>query len=103
MKIIKIAQQLRLKDLCSVKTNFSDADFWIQRKGSRESVGAPTKSFSPENIGIKVERTEILDPGYLFYMFMHLHSTGKFQSLSKGMLNLQHITVSDIANIALNG
>jgi hypothetical protein len=101
MKLIKIAQQLRLKDIRSVKTNFSDADFWIQRKGSRETVGTPTKSFSPEHIGIKVENTDILDPQYLFYMFMHLQSSGKFQNLSKGSLSLQHITTYDIGNIIL--
>jgi hypothetical protein len=103
MKLIKISQQLRLKDMCSVKTDFLDADFWIQRKGSKETVGTPTKLFSPEHIGIKVENTDILDPQYLFYMFMHLHSSGKLRHLSKGSLNLQHITTYDIGDIALSG
>jgi hypothetical protein len=101
MRIIKVAQQMRLKSVCSVKTNFSDADFWLQRKGSKSSVGTPTKEFSPENIGIKVERTDILDPNYLFYMFQHIHSSGKFEPLSKGTLNLQHITVEDVREIPL--
>lgn len=50
---------LRLKDACEVSTNLADADFWLQRKGSTQTVGTVLKEFSPENIGIKVIRTDI--------------------------------------------
>ena len=41
---------MKLSDLCEIKTNFSDADFWLQRKGSVDTVGTPTKEFHSENI-----------------------------------------------------
>ena len=100
MKLIKVAQT-SLGQLCSIKTNFPDADFWLQRKGDVNSVGKPTKEFTPENIGVKVEATDVLDPSYLYYVFVNLHSTGRFRSLSRGMLNLQNITTRDIKNISL--
>ena len=100
MRIIRIAQ-IKLGHLCSVKTNFADADFWLQRKGDAKTVGTPTREFSPEHIGIKVEETEILDPNFLFYAFMNLHMKGELGALSKGMLRLQHISVQAISNITL--
>jgi hypothetical protein len=106
MKIIKIAQfvktsQSRLSNLCEVKTNFPDADFWLQRKGSKENVGRPLKEYFPENIGIKVTRTDVLDPNYLYYAMMNLHNQGKFQQMCSGSLNLQHIRVEDVREIGL--
>ena len=100
MKIIKIAQA-RLSDVCEVRINFPDADFWLQRKGSKENVGKPLKEFYPENIGIRVVRTDVLDPNYLYYVFMSLHNQGKFQQMCSGALNLQHIRVEDVRGIGL--
>ena len=99
MKLIKVAQS-RLKNYCSVKTNFPDADFWLQRKGDINSVGKPTKEFSQEHIGIKVEATDVFDPNYLFYVFQHLYSSGKLKAFARGTLNLQNITIRDIENIS---
>lgn len=90
---------IRLKDLCIIKTNFPDADFWVQRRGTKENVGKPTKEFNPENIGIKVTATDILNPQYLYYVFMHLHATKKWESVATGTLNLVNIKTSDVANI----
>ena len=100
MKIIKVAS-IRLKDVCEIKTNFPDADFWLQRKGDVKSLGRPSKEYNNENIGIKVVRTDVLDPNYLYYLFMHLHGTGQFEQLAKGALRLQHISIEDIRNIPL--
>lgn len=69
-------------DLCEFKTNFPDADFWLIKKGNKNGVGIPVKTFSPENIGVKVTRTDILVPEYLFYVFMKLKNDGAFEMLS---------------------
>ena len=47
---------MRLADLCEVKFNMPDADFWIYTRGAEKSLGMPTAD--PDNtekkIGIKV-------------------------------------------------
>ena len=48
---------MRLADLCEIKFNMSDADFWIYARGTEKSLGMPTTD--PDNyekkIGIKVK------------------------------------------------
>lgn len=89
---------MRLKDIAEVKTNFPDADFWLQRKGSIETVGKPSNTFSPENVGIKVVKTDIVDPNYLKYVFDYLFTTGAFKPFAKGTLELQHLPLEAIRN-----
>jgi hypothetical protein len=90
-----------LNDLCEIKTNFADADFWIVRRGTKESLGKPSREFSPEKIGIKVVATELLDANYLFYMFQYLHSTGIFEKMGTGALRLVNIRTEDIKRIPI--
>ena len=78
-----------------------DADFWLVRKGSDKTVGKPVKEFDPSRIGIKVVKTDVLDPNYLYYAMMNLHNQGHFARISNGTTNLVNITVNDIANIPL--
>jgi hypothetical protein len=92
---------MRLKDLCDVKTDFPDADFWITRKGDMNSVGKPTKEFDPAKIGIKVVRTDLLLPDYLYYVFEFLVMNGSFASMVRGTTNLKNITVDDVKNLAI--
>lgn len=89
----------RLKDLAKISTNMPDADFWLIRKGSDKTVGKPVKEFDPSRIGIKVVRTDVIDPKYLYYVMMNLHNQGHFARLSNGTTNLVNIRVEDIANI----
>jgi hypothetical protein len=93
---------MKLKHVATVKTNLEDADFWLVRRGSVETVGQPVREFSEYHIGIKVNRTDLLLPDYLYYVFMHIHSTGYWERLANGTLSLVHITVSDVANIELS-
>ena len=90
---------MRLKDLCEFKTDFPEADFWITRKGDINSVGKPTKEYDPEKIGVKVVRTDLLVPDYLFYVFEYLVMSGGFASMAKGVTNLKHIDINDVKNI----
>lgn len=93
-------KSIKLGDLAEIKTNFSDADFWISRRNSMNNVGMPTKTFNPEHIGIKVTRTDILMPSYLYYVIQYLHSTGHFKSIAKGATNLVSITTNDVKNLS---
>lgn len=103
MKIVNLYenQGYRLKDLCQVATDFEDAHFWLIRKGDIKTVGTPTKKYSEYHIGIGVVRTDIIDPDYLYYAMMHLHSTGYWQNKGKGVLQLTHITIQDVKDVTL--
>ena len=91
----------RLKDIAKIATNMPDADFWLVRKGSDKTVGKPVKEFDPSRIGVKVVKTDVLDPNYLYYAMMNLHNQGHFARIANGTTNLVNITVNDIANIPL--
>ena len=100
-EIISENVSTRLKDLAKIATNMPDADFWLVRKGSDKTVGKPVKEFDPSRIGVKVVRTDVIDPNYLYYAMMNLHNQGQFARLANGTTNLVNITVNDIANIPL--
>jgi len=100
-EIISESAGTRLKDIAKIATNMQDADFWLIRKGSDKTVGKPVKEFDPSRIGVKVVRTDVLDPKYLYYVMMNLHNQGHFARLANGTTNLVNITVNDIANIPL--
>ena len=93
---------MTIGDLVDFKTNFEDADFWLIRKGSENSVGKPVKEYSPEHIGVKIKEGAPVLPDYLFYVFMMLQSRGIFTQLSKGTTRLKNIRVSDIKNLPIN-
>lgn len=93
---------IRLKDLAEIKTNFENADFWLWRRNTEDKVGSPTKEFNPEHIGIKVIRTDIMLPDYLYYVIQYLHSQGYFKQLSKGTTRLVNIKSQDVANISFS-
>ena len=100
-EIISESAGSRLKDIAKIATNMPDADFWLIRKGSDKTVGKPVKEFDPSRIGVKVVKTDVLDPKYLYYVMMNLHNQGMFARLANGTTNLVNITVNDIANIPL--
>ena len=91
--------ETRLKDVATVKTNYPEADYWLIRKGSQQKVGSVTKEFNPEHIGVKINRTDILDPQYHYYMMMNLHHQKFWANHSHGVLKLQNIKTSDVANL----
>ena len=92
---------MTLGDLCEFKTNFPEADFWLIRKGNEQVVGKPRKEFDSERIGVKVVQTDVLDPQYLYYVFIHLQGSGKFIPLAHGSLRLKNISIRDIKNIEI--
>lgn len=68
---------MTLGDLCEIKTNFPEADFWLTNEGK------PSKDFNPTFVGVRVYRTDILVPGYLYYLMEYLHTMGYFKSMPK--------------------
>ena len=90
---------MTLGDLCEVKINFPDADFWTQRRGTPENVGKVSMDFDKEKIGIKVKDPTVLMPRYLYYVMMNLYNKNFYRDKMKGSLALQHITTSDIKDI----
>jgi restriction endonuclease S subunit len=93
---------MTLGDLVDFKTNSEDSDFWLIRKGSENTVGKPTKEYSPEYIGISVKDESVIDPQYLFYYFTMLQSRGVFKMLAKGTTRLMNIRISDVKSIPVS-
>lgn len=101
-EILTESTKTKLSQLCTIKTNYPDADFWIIRRGSEDKVGKPTHEFNPEHIGLKVNRLDILVPDYLYYVIEYLHMRGYFKLLSHGSTRLVNIKASDIRDISLD-
>lgn len=91
----------KIGDLCEVKTNFPEADFWLKINGNEDVVGEPTKKFTTENIGIKVLMTDFIVPDYLYYYFLHLFNQGYFSKIAIGTIKLKHIRVIDIKSMKM--
>lgn len=94
---------MKLSDLCEIKYNLQDADFYLITKGSEKQVGKPILQDDniDNKIGIKVIAKDIIDPKYLFYLFDHLHQTEFWvnNGLIYGSLNLKNIRLEDVKNI----
>ncbi|MEE8615519.1 MAG: hypothetical protein V3T11_09955 [Roseateles sp.] len=99
--------QARIKHVADVATNMPFADFWLQRRGSDQTVGRVERdTFNVvagriEDIGIRVIRTDIVDARYLSYWFENLWNQGYWRSHNHGTLRLRHITVSDVKNLKI--
>jgi len=78
-----------------IRTNFPDADFWIQRKGSENRVGKPSMEYNPDHFGIKVVSDNVL-PRYLYYVLIHVHQKGFYSQRARGALGLKHLLKKDI-------
>jgi len=92
---------MRIGDVCEFKNNCPDCDFWIVRKGTEKSVGKPTKEYSPEYIGVKIIKKDLIVPQFLYYYFEYLNSIGIFTQLSTGMTKLKHIKISEVKDIPI--
>lgn len=92
---------MKLSEVATIKTNFPEADFWIIRRGSLKTCGQPTQQFNPEHIGVKVFRTDLLLPDYLFLCLEYLHGAKVWEPLATGTLSLVNIRVSDVRSIVL--
>ena len=94
-------QPTTMGHLITLGTNMKDADFWITRRGSIDKIGHPTKEYNPEHFGVKVTRTDLLDPRYAYYMFQHLATSGHFRQFADGATNLVNIRANHITDIPI--
>ena len=83
-------------ELIRVKANDPDADFWVARRGTVNEVGKPSKMYSKEAYGIKVLKPDVLLPDYLYYLVMHLQSSGGFRPKLRGSTPIVSITTDAI-------
>jgi choline kinase len=90
-----------VKDYCEVKTNFPEADFWLTRRGSITTVGKPSKAFNAESIGIKVTRTDLLLPDFLYYLMEYRFMGGYWKERATGTTNLVNIRTKDVLAVPL--
>lgn len=90
---------MKLNQLAIVSTHMKEADFWIVRRGSIDAVGNVTVVYNPEHYGVKVLRTDLLVPEYLFYLLDHLHNKGYYRPLATGTTELVNIRLSDVVNL----
>ena len=91
----------QLGDIVDMRLGMQDADFWIEYRGSADALGRPGNEYGPKKLGIKVTRTDIVDPKYLYYVFMNLHQRGMFKSMGAGATGLVNLRVDDIKRIPL--
>lgn len=94
--------EMKLAAVATIRTNFPEAHFWIVRRGSAERCGEAVREFNPEHIGIRIERTDLLLPDYLFYALTYVHQGGHWKQLATGTLSLVNIRVSDVRSIELS-
>jgi hypothetical protein len=92
---------MKFGEVANISTKMPGADFWLVRVGSKDAVGRPGREYNPNYIGIKVTRTDLLDPSYAYYLFMYLWQRGYWQKLSTGTTNLVNIRVSDVKSLTL--
>jgi hypothetical protein len=94
--------EMKLAAMATIQTNFPEAHFWIVRRGLVDRCGEVVRVFNPEHIGIRVERTDLLLPRYLFYVMAYLHQSGQWKQIATGTLSLVNIRVSDVRSIELS-
>ena len=94
---------MKLKFLCDIATNMKDADFYIIRVHSKDTVGKPvigTYQDNKENIGVRVKdgiRDSSLNPKFLYYWFEAYYSKlPKYNSDGRW-----HVRTKDIENIPI--
>jgi hypothetical protein len=95
------SKQRTLGDVLRVGTNMEDADFWITRRGTIDTVGHPSKEFNKEHFGVKITNPEILDPRYAYYMMQHIANTGHYRQHATGSTSLVNIKASHITSLPI--
>jgi hypothetical protein len=93
---------MKLGDLLDFKIGNEDADFWIAPFGNEKTVGKPSKKFDENYIGVKVKDYSVLDPGYAYYVFEYLSSSGLLAQLSdRTNTGVMRVRISDIKEIPI--
>ena len=97
---------MKLSQLCEIKYDMPEADFWLYASGSEKNLGMPIKDpdIKSNKIGIKVkeEAKDVILPDYLKYIFVHLYNSKYWQNngLVYGSLKLKHLRIEDVMNLS---
>ena len=85
-----------MKDLYNweVKNKFPEADFWMQNKGSADTVGTITREYRECLTGIKCPA--IILPDYGYYLCQYLHQSGAWKKHAMGSISWQHLRITDV-------
>ncbi len=86
---------MNLGELCEIKTNYQNADFWI-KPNLKNGISSVTKTFKKEYIGVKVERTDLLVPDYLYYVMSYYNQIGIFKELVNSDNEISEYLVKNI-------
>ena len=73
-----------LNDICEIRKDFRGADFWLK-----------TDPIEKGNIGVKVQREDILLPDYLFYLLTYQYSMGVFKNFDINTINDIQLTLTN--------
>ena len=76
-----------------------DADFWLVRRGSIGDVGRPSRDWNPEDIGIKIVMTDLVQPKFFYYLMEYLWQAGYWRERAVGSTNLVNIRIEDVKNM----
>ena len=77
-----------------VKNDFPEADFWLQNKGSEDTLGTVIREYQPYLTGIKC--SDMILPEFGFYLCEYLKQQGVWKAHAKGSLNYKHLRITDI-------
>lgn len=91
-------KELRLKDVADLKTGLTQADFWIQRNGSKHAVGKPVLTPMKDYFGVILRPGADISVEDLMAQLHYLWRKGYYRPYAHGSLMLQHVRLSDVAN-----
>lgn len=92
---------MKLKSFLNFSVNNPEAHFWIVRVGDAETVGTPTREFSPEHIGVTISQPDIAIPEFMFYYMEYLKKVGALSPIINRSANFHTINIKDLGEFTL--
>ena len=80
----QLTSVIKLGDLARIEQGLKAADFWMLGNVDIEMVGKPVSEHSPHNLGIRIEKTDVLIPQYLIAIINNLWEQGIFRDFAQG-------------------
>jgi hypothetical protein len=92
------AKKTKLHDVCEIKKNFKDADFWMVRSHSDTGVGRPVREYKEDYIGLRVRDSYIdkMNADFLYFCMTNLFNLGVWKNYSSGSTGLQHLPIAAV-------
>lgn len=92
------AEKTKLQDICEIKKNFKDADFWMVRSHSDTGIGKPVKEYKEDYIGLRIRDSYIdkMNADFLYFCMMNLFNRGVWKYYASGSTELQHLPIAAV-------